>query len=199
MNVYFFSNIFAKKTNILMFTRIFVLIFVIFGLNNAFAQKYFTKTAQTVLIARTQAGPILAHNQQGFCVIDLKNGTVTMQVLMKSYGFKHAFIQEAFNDTYLESSKYPKAVFKGNIKQYKNIKLNKNAVYTVDIEGIMTAHGQSQNLLTKAQIEVKNNQLICKSRFKLKPQSYNIKLPTFIAQAIGESIEIKLEAVCKSE
>ena len=66
---------------------------------------------------------------------------MVFRVLMKSFEFKRALMQEHFNENYVESDKYPDAMFKGKVTNLKSIDFNKDGVYPAEVEGDLTMHG----------------------------------------------------------
>src|SRR5215210_7090481 len=79
------------------------------------AQRYFTRTGHISFYASTPLEDIKADNGQVASIIDLSNGDMAFSVLMKSFVFPKALMQEHFNENYIESDKYAKATFKGKI------------------------------------------------------------------------------------
>ena len=90
------------------------------------AQKYFTKTGQISFNANTSIEKIEAINKSASCVMDVETGKIEFGVLVKGFQFEKALMQEHFNENYLESSKFPKATFKGQIDNYKKIDTTKD-------------------------------------------------------------------------
>jgi polyisoprenoid-binding protein YceI len=159
-------------------------------------QKYFTKTGHISFFSKTAVENIEAHNQQASCVIDFSTGDLQFQVLMKGFQFKKALMQEHFNENYVESATYPKAVFKGKIKNLNNINLNQDGTYPVEVSGDLNMHGVTKNIIGKATIEVKNGKVQAKSKFNTKPQDFNIKIPIAVRNNIAETVEISVDALC---
>ena len=58
---------------------------------------------------------IKADNNQVTSVLNVPTGELQFSVLIKSFHFEKALMEEHFNENYLESDKYPKSFFKGNI------------------------------------------------------------------------------------
>jgi hypothetical protein len=61
-------------------------------------------------------------------IVDKETGEIAIQLLMKSFMFKKALMQQHFNESYVESYKYPKAIFKGfiiNLSLENKLKLQK--------------------------------------------------------------------------
>ncbi|MFN7118493.1 MAG: YceI family protein, partial [Saprospiraceae bacterium] len=74
--------------------------------------KYYSKTAQVSFNASTPVEDIDAQTNTGTIVLDTQTGKLESSVLIKAFQFKRALMQEHFNENYLESSKFPKAIFR---------------------------------------------------------------------------------------
>jgi hypothetical protein len=115
-------------------------------------QKYFTKNAQINFDATSSSSPerIEGINRSGTCVVDTKTGNMQFAVLMKAFAFEKALMEEHFNENYIESNKFPKAEFKGEIKDNDDINYAKDGTYTVKVKGKLTMHGESEDVDTEA-------------------------------------------------
>jgi hypothetical protein len=76
---------------------------------------YFTRTGKIDFHAGTTVEDIDATNNEVASVLDISKGDMAFNVLIKSFHFRRTLMEEHFNENYLESTKYPKAVFKGKI------------------------------------------------------------------------------------
>ncbi|MEZ4950050.1 MAG: YceI family protein [Saprospiraceae bacterium] len=55
-------------------------------------------------------------------------------------------MQEHFNENYMESSKFPKGVFKGQIRDWSKIDLSKDGTYKGTTTGSLTIHGETKEV-----------------------------------------------------
>ena len=84
--------------------------------NLIFAQKMITRSGEIKFEASVPAfEPVAATNNSVSAVLDRSNGEFAALALMKAFKFKVPLMEEHFNENYIESSKYPKATFKGKI------------------------------------------------------------------------------------
>lgn len=97
-------------------------------------------------------------------------------------------MQEHFNENYLESEKYPTAVFKGKIKEL--VDLTKAGTYPVTAEGSMTIHGVTKAVAVKGTLISTGNELKLDFKFQVKPEDYQIKVPSLVITKIAETIEV---------
>ncbi len=154
------------------------------------AQKFMTKNGSISFFSSTPIENIDAHNKQVRSVLDLSTGDFVFKVLMKSFEFEKALMQEHFNENYVESDKYPNAGFQGKITNVKDINLSKPGVYNVNVEGTLNIHNVDKKITTKGTIEVKGDKLIGQAKFKVKPADHEIKIPSAVAKNIAESMEV---------
>lgn len=169
----------------------FLLVFAAAGLSSeAFSQKYFTKTGNINFFSKTPMENIDATNKKATCVLDSKTGQIEIALLMKAFEFEKALMQEHFNENYVESDKYPKSTFKGNITNISTVNFTKDGSYPVDIVGKLTMHGVSKDLKTKGSIFVKSGKVNATTEFPVLLADYNIEIPSVVEDKIQKSIKI---------
>lgn len=175
-------------------TRIsFVILFTLMA-GLCFGQKYITKTAYVYFFSTTPAEDIVAKNRQVNVAFDRSNGKIIFKVLMKSFAFDKALMQEHFNKNYVESDKYPEASFKGKIINLKDINFKKGGVYKVTVEGNLNIHGVTKKIREEGTIQIKGEKIVLKAKFLVKTADYEIKIPKASINNIAETIEINVEA-----
>ena len=82
--------------------------------NVIFSQKMMTRTGEIKFEASMPAfEEIAATNSTVSCIFDETTGDFVALALIKSFKFKAPLMEEHFNENYMESSKFPKATFKG--------------------------------------------------------------------------------------
>lgn len=162
-----------------------------------------TVQAQDKLMSRNAAvnfnadGPlekIEAKNGQGASVMDTKTGNLEFMVSMKAFEFEKALMQEHFNENYVESDKYPKAVFKGAIQDISKVNFKADGVYPVQLKGNMTLHGVTNEMLADGTIEVKGGKVTGKSKFTLKCSDYKIEIPSLVKDKVSNVVTIVVSA-----
>jgi len=173
--------------------RIIFLLVIIMGVGNAQAQKYITKNGHIRFFSSTPVENIEADNRQVNCALDQQTGDFVFKVLMKSFEFEKALMQEHFNENYVESDKFPSATFNGKVKNIGAIDFSKNGIYNVVIEGDMTIKGITKKVSEKGTFEVKDGKVLGKSTFNLLLADYGIKIPNTVANNISKSIRIDVD------
>ncbi|MCK9399192.1 MAG: YceI family protein [Bacteroidales bacterium] len=158
------------------------------------AQKYMTKNGNIMFYSETPMETIKAVNEQVNAVLDTQTGDIVCKILIKSFQFPKALMQEHFNENYLESDKFPNSTFKGKITNLSAINFSKGGIYDALIEGDMTIHGVTKNISEKGTFTVKSGDKIHgTSKFNVKPADYNIKIPGAVVKNIAETIEVTVD------
>jgi hypothetical protein len=171
----------------------------LFGMQTAlFAQDlYFTKTA-TVKFDATPANPveeIEALNSEATSFLNISNGDLVFAVLVKSFRFQKALMEEHFNENYMESNKFPKSDFKGKITNASEVNFKKDGNYKVNIEGKLTMHGITLPVTSTGVIAISGGKIKGTADFKIKLADYKIDRPAVVKDKIGEYATIKVEAM----
>src|SRR4051812_31116624 len=127
---------------------------------NLHAQKiYSTKTGKISFFSSAPLEDIEAKTSE----VESKfasNGQIVFTLLMKGFEFENQQMEDHFNEEYLESTKYPKADFKGNIINMNEIDLSKDGTYPAKVKGSLTIHGVTKEIATNGTIEVKGPKVI---------------------------------------
>ena len=171
--------------------RIYTFIVFLFLVQINVAQdKFFTKEGYVSFFSHTIVEDIKADNNQVLSIVDRTTGEIVIQLLMRSFQFKKALMQEHFNENYVESYKYPKATFKGNI-------LNNNETdegdFETEISGVLSVHGKEKEISTMTKVTKNKDELILTGHFMVKVADFDIKIPGIVANNIAKNIEITFE------
>ena len=161
-----------------------------------FAQdRFFTKTGKVSFYSKASLEDIEAHNRSVTCVLDAKSGNVQFSVPVKGFEFEKALMQEHFNENYMESTKHPKAEFKGQIVNNGDVNYTKDGTYNVKVKGKLTIHGQTNVVETDGKVTVKGGKVQAESDFNVSLADYKIKNDKLnnISNTIKVSINCTLE------
>jgi polyisoprenoid-binding protein YceI len=164
---------------------------------SSFSQRYITKNGNIKFYSETPMETIEAHNNQVNSAFDISTGDFVFKILMKSFEFEKALMQEHFNENYVESDKYPNAMFKGKVANLNDIDFTTNGEYHVIVEGEMTIHGETQNIQTTGTFKVTDESIEGSSVFIVKPEEYKIRIPKTVVQNIAEEIEVTVNVSLK--
>ncbi len=169
------------------------ILFVVASFLGMAQNRFFTKNASISFYSKTSVENIEAINKKALVVIDMAANKIEFYVLIKGFEFEKALMQEHFNEDYLESDKYPKAIFKGSFDEpVPNINITENKTIPLKVSGSLTLHGITKTINTVAVIQVKNNVISASSNFKILLSDYNIKVPGIVGNNISKEIVIKV-------
>jgi len=175
------------KTRLLSVTLI---AFSVLFFGQAQAQKYLTKTGQITFYSETPLETIQADNRQVNAALDPLSGDFVFKVLIKSFQFEKALMQEHFNENYMESDQYPNSTFQGKVTNISQIDFNKPGTYDALIEGDLTIHNITRKISEKGTFTVESGVVKGHSKFKVRPEDYEIKIPKTVMNNIAEVIEV---------
>ena len=159
------------------------------------AQKVYTKNGAISFFSSSPMENIAASNNQVMSVLNESTGDLQFSVLIKSFHFKKSLMETHFNENYLESDKYPKAIFKGKINDLSKLNFTTDGSYTVEVTGDLTMHGVTNRITTTGKILIKSGIATAMADFKLKLADYKIKIPAIVKDNIAEIIDIKVSCV----
>ena len=157
------------------------------------AQKYFTREGKVSFFSDAAVEKIEAHNSKATAVVDAETGNMEFAVLIKAFQFEKALMQEHFNENYMESSKYPKAIFKGEITNMDEVKLNKDGEYAAKVKGALTIHGVTNEVEAPGKFIVKDGNITAISSLTVKVADYKIEIPAVVRENIAKEVRIDIE------
>ncbi len=170
--------------------KIVFFVFILLTVNTSFAQRYLSKTGSVSFYSSAPLEKIEAQNHQVNCALDTKSGFFVVKILMRSFIFEKALMQEHFNEDYVESDKFPNSFFKGKIVNLKAINFSKPGIYPAVIEGQMTIHGVTQRIKAEGTFTISENGILVRAKFPLKLVDYGISIPDVVIDKIAKEVEI---------
>jgi len=159
---------------------------------------YFTRSGDVSFFSSAPLENIEAKNKQVTCVLDQHSGKVAFKIPIHGFTFKNALMQEHFNESYLESDKYPTAEFKGEIIDWETLKISSDPS-EVQLKGEMNIHGVTNQIVAKGEIFLQNNHYIGKSIFKIVLSDYKIKIPKIVRENIAEIVDVNVSVKLKKK
>ncbi|NQU55176.1 MAG: YceI family protein [Bacteroidetes bacterium] len=120
--------------------------------------------------------------------LDIQTGNIEVTIDIKSFEFEYELMQEHFNEKYMESDKFPQAIFKGKISQDISVITDE---LKVDATGELTIHGVTRKIEVKAIISKKEGYTIVKSKIPVVFKNYKVDEPSILTKSIAKDVEIK--------
>jgi polyisoprenoid-binding protein YceI len=153
-------------------------------------KRYLTKNGAINFFSKAAMEDITADNNQVLSIVDASKGKMAISILMKSFLFEKALMQEHFNENYVESDKYPKATFKGDILNFDAI----NATASKQqVKGMLTIHGVTKEITIEANFTKTNDAILVNGDFMVNLSDFNVKIPAVVAKNIAKKIKVSFD------
>lgn len=159
------------------------------------AQKVYTKNGSVSFFSKATLENISADNNEVVSFINEQTGDIQFSVLIRSFHFKKSLMEEHFNENYMESDKYPKAIFKGKISNLSAVNFSADGNYSTEVSGDLTIHGITKNIKVPATIHVKSGTISADSKINVKPADYKISIPGVVKDNIAETILVTISCI----
>ncbi len=157
-----------------------------------FSQIYLAKTCEISFYSHSPIEDIKAFNKAAKPMLNIATGDVQIKIVMTAFQFEKPLMQEHFNEEYVESEKYPNAIYKGKINE--PVDYTKDGETKVTVTGKFSIHGVEKEKTINGVITVKGNQIMLSSTFNLHVADYKIQVPSLYVTNIAEDVETKLNA-----
>lgn len=170
-----------------------ILIFILIHLHGFAQSTYFTRNGHVYFISLTDAIDIDANNYQCASFLNIETGKIQFAVLIKSFEFTLATAKEHFNESYMESDKFPKASFKGEILNIDQLNLKEFGSYQVRVKGELTIRGITKNIEVAGEIIVEKEMINAKSEFEVAISDFDISVPKVVEHRVAKQVLVKVD------
>lgn len=161
-------------------------------------ERFYTKSGQIRFYSKSPLENIEAQNNSVTCVLDTRTGLFQFAVLMKGFEFRKALMQEHFNENYVESYKYPKSEFKGQVMNWADINFGRDGSYPVTVKGRLSIHGETKEIETKGMIVIKEGKIGTSAEFNILLSDYRISIPTLVKDKVSNNVKITVTCLLES-
>lgn len=152
--------------------------------------KYFSREGKIQFYSKAPMENIEAINRKATAVLDTETGKMEFSVLMKAFEFEKSLMQDHFNENYVESDKFPRAVFKGSIVNPGSVSWAKDGVYPVTVKGTMDLHGVTKEMETPGTITIKAGKISANADFSIILNDHKIEIPKVVKEKIAETVKV---------
>lgn len=153
---------------------------------------YVSRDAEISFYSSAPIEDIEAKTNKAVSAINPETGAIFVKVPVQSFQFEQSLMQEHFNSDYLESDKFPFAVFNGKITGLPQ--MLKDGTFPVTVAGQLTIHGVTKPYQGPGTVVVKGGQLVAASTFKVHLADHQIKIPSILTKDIAEVVDIRVNA-----
>lgn len=137
---------------------------------------------------------VKAINEKTTCILITKTGQIACWINIKDFEFKRDLMQEHFNKNYMESNRFPRAVFKGKIEKFdlKNIN-SESSPY--QIIGKITIRGRTKKIVINGTLKRVDKGIQLHSTFPLNTDDFNIEIPFIVRSKISKNVNTQIICV----
>lgn len=139
---------------------------------------------------------VKAKNSAVTCILNTKTGEIAALALVKGFRFKVALMEEHFNENYIESSKYPKATFKGKVENF-NLSDIGNSTKEYTLKGKLELHGKTKDITSTAKIKKNGSDIEIKTAFNLNTDDFAIEIPSVVSKKVSKKVLVDCNFLLK--
>lgn len=140
--------------------------------------------------------PVKGTNSNVTFVLNERTGEIASLALMKGFQFEMALMEEHFNENYMETDKFSKAVFRGKIEKFDTNKLTADYQDYI-IKGKLELHGKTKEVIADAKITKSGSRITVLSYFSVNASDFEIPIPSLIKYKLDNKVNIEIIAVLK--
>jgi polyisoprenoid-binding protein YceI len=154
---------------------------------------YLVKTSVVTFHSNARLELIKARSTRLRGAIDAEKRTFAFAVDINSFdGFNSPLQKEHFNESYMETDRFPAASFSGHIIEEDDF--TKDGIYSIRAKGKLNIHGVEQERIIHGDLVVKNGLIKLKSKFTVILAEHDIKIPRIVHEKLASEIIIELNA-----
>ena len=155
-------------------------------------QKYIDKKGKIVFEASEQLfEEVKAETATATAILDISTNQIASLALVKGFRFKNSLMEEHFNENYIESDTYPKAIFKGQLLDFDSSSLTASPS-EVTVDGTLELHGRAKELQTTLQVRKTGNSILMEGAFIVTPEDFAISIPKIVRNKIAREVQVQL-------
>ncbi|MEL6484427.1 MAG: YceI family protein [Bacteroidota bacterium] len=154
--------------------------------------KYVDKNGQVTFEASEKLfEEVKATNSSVTAIFDSGTLEIASLALVKGFTFKNSLMEEHFNENYIESETYPKATFKGNLKDLDVSSLSEETT-KVPVAGTLELHGKGKQVNTELDVKRVGDIIEMTGNFVVAPADFDIEIPKIVANKIAKQVQVAL-------
>ena len=134
---------------------------------------------------------VKAINEKTTCILITKTGEIACWMNIKDFEFKRVLMREHFNQNYMESHRFPRAVFKGKIEKFDLKNLNSESS-PYQITGKITIRGRTKKIVTTGTLKKVDKGIELYSAFPLNTDDFNIEIPFIVRSKISKNVNTQI-------
>lgn len=137
---------------------------------------------------------VKAVNDKTTCFLIPKTGQIICWITIKDFKFKKKLMHEHFNNNYMESNRFPKAVFKGKIENF-NLKNISTTSEQFQINGKLTIRGRTKKISINGTLKKVNTGIELDSEFPINTDDFKIEIPVLLRSKISKNVNAQISCL----
>ena len=170
---------------------IITLLLVLFALGHVQAQKIYSTKAAKVRFIAVDDKDIDATNIKAVSRLET-NGNISFIMLMKDFSFEMDLMQKHFNEEYVESDKFPRGIFNGQITNIKSVNFAKDGSYPIIVKGNMQVHGVNKAIQTNGVIVISKGLPKASAKFTVSLKDFGIG--GVLIKMVADQVDVEVVA-----
>ncbi|MBL7929964.1 MAG: YceI family protein [Bacteroidia bacterium] len=155
------------------------------------AQVYLTRNGRIDFYSNAPLEIIHAYSSRLKGVLDFSKKAFVFTVKIRSFeGFNSPLQREHFNENYMESDKYPEAVFQG--KMIGDFDPEANTAQIIRAKGIMQMHNMNKEIIITVELKKQGESVLANAAFTLMPKDFGIRIPKIVHEKIASEINVNV-------
>jgi len=167
------------------------LLLVLFTLGQVQAQKIYSTKAAKVRFIAVDDKDIDATNTKAVSRLET-NGNISFIMLMKDFSFEMDLMQKHFNEEYVESDKFPRGIFNGQITNIKSVNFAKDGSYPIIVNGNMQVHGVNKAIQTNGVIVISKGLPKASAKFTVSLKDFGIG--GVLIKMVADQVDVEVVA-----
>ncbi|WP_412986512.1 YceI family protein [Pontimicrobium sp. IMCC45349] len=174
--------------------RNYLICFLLWSSINVYSQSLYRGKGKVSFISEAPLEIIKAESNELVGIIDMSNMNFAFSIDMASFqGFNSPLQKEHFKEHYLDTKKYPKAIFLGTIILTENC--DGGCDTKAICKGKFTIHGVTKIVAIPVHLTVKDGALNISGEFLVRLSDYSIKIPRIVQAKIASEIKVTVQNV----
>ena len=172
-------------------TSSIAILLALFTFGQVQAQKIYSTKAASVRFIAVDDKDIDATNTKAVSRLET-NGKLSFIMLMKDFSFEMDLMQKHFNEEYVESDKFPRGLFNGQITNIKSVNFTKDGSYPIIVKGNMQVHGVNKTIQTNGVIVITKGLPKATAKFTVSLKDFGIG--GVLIKMVADQVDVEVVA-----
>lgn len=187
----------VKKTFNVKYQFLYILVFFLISFNSFSQSEFSFQEVKIMFVSYAPEEDVVGFTKTCNGNVNFKDSTFSVEVPIQEFFLFKSKLKKEFNDTYLESEKYPLANFSGKLKG--NFPTDSIGHYTIMTDGTMKIHGQSVGRKIACQISYDGTKYFFRSTFKIAVSDFGISIPEEYSDYVAETVDVEVFGIMQEK